>query len=172
MLSPLQGALRVFCRYSHSIQKTKVGGKTKMNVKIEYSFGDWRDWFLIERKGFIIKSPFLSCEFLFIRKDESLHKTKLKVPLITKEMHIMYSCNSVKDLPEAFRVTCLNDELKIALNAEKIHILDFTKVEKVQKTFCSTHKVNVSDKVMSDCRGENYIRKFRFNKGVMGYNTK
>ncbi len=143
-----------------------------MNIKIEYSFGDWRDWFLIERKGYMIKSPFLLCEFLFIRKDESLHKMKLKVPLVTKEMHIMYSCDCDEDLPGSFRVTCLADMLKTNLNAEKIHTLDFEKMEKVQKTFCSTHNVNVSDEIMSDCRDGNYVRKFRFHKGIMGYSTK
>ena len=147
-----------------------------MNIKIEYSFEDWRDWFLIERKGFMIKVPFIPLRLLFERDEKPVHEMKFKIPLNVKKMHVIYSSDYLtkyNPLPDMFFVEPLAEvEFKLNLGLSSRHPLTFKKVETTDRIYCSNHDVCVSNGVV-DAFGKNKcIRKFRFCKGLVGYVAK
>lgn len=147
-----------------------------MSIKIEYSFEDWRDWFLLERKGFVIKAPFVPLKVEFKKDQKTLDEKKFKIPLNVKKMYVLYTRSWDRAIiPDEFLLQPLEgfgDDPRVQIGPMSIYPLTFKKVEGSKDLFYSSHKVVVADVAKDACGEKNCIRKFRFYKGLMGYAAK
>lgn len=143
-----------------------------MNIKLEYEFGDWRDWFLLERKGFIIKSHFIPFKLTFNSDDKPVYIIKYKFPLNTKKLFIVCSCDGKETMPDDFFLVPLDKSVDLLITPCARRKLTFKKVEDLEGTFYSAHPIDVSGKAFEEYAKHDFIKKFRFQKGVIGYSAK